>query len=63
MRPEIDAGPIIAQGVEDVRHTQDPAMLQRRGKNIGRAVLAARAAGVQAGDRVHVHENGTIIHA
>jgi formyltetrahydrofolate hydrolase len=38
-------------------------MLQRRGKNIGRAVLAARAAGVQAGDRVHVHENGTIIHA
>ncbi|MGW6459378.1 formyltetrahydrofolate deformylase [Streptomyces sp. NPDC055078] len=59
--PELDAGPIIAQDIEHVGHTDDAATMARRGKNIERAVLA-RAVELHAEDRVHVHQNRTIIH-
>jgi formyltetrahydrofolate deformylase len=59
--PELDEGPIIAQGVENVEHTDDAAAMQRRGKNIERTVLA-NAVALHVEDRVHVHANRTIIH-
>ncbi|WP_051792128.1 formyltetrahydrofolate deformylase [Amycolatopsis jejuensis] len=59
--PELDAGPIIAQDVEHVGHTDDAATMAKRGKNIERTVLA-RAVELHVEDRVHVHRNRTIIH-
>ncbi|MFE4667010.1 formyltetrahydrofolate deformylase [Streptomyces sp. NPDC056716] len=59
--PELDAGPIIAQDVEQVGHTDNAAALQKRGKDIEREVLA-RAVALHIEDRVQVHENRTIIH-
>lgn len=60
--PELDEGPIISQDVDHVGHTDDAAALQRHGKNIEMTVLA-RAVALHIEDRVHVHENRTIIHA
>lgn len=58
---DLDAGPIIAQGVAEVGHTDDAATMARRGKNIERTVLA-RAVHLHIEDRVQVHANRTIIH-
>ncbi|WP_240437502.1 formyltetrahydrofolate deformylase [Sciscionella marina] len=59
--PELDAGPIIAQGVENVGHTADAAAMAKLGRNVEQTVLA-RAVRLHVDDRVQVHRNRTIIH-
>jgi formyltetrahydrofolate deformylase len=57
---ELDAGPIIEQGVERVDHRHTVDDLVRIGRLIERHVLA-RAVRWHVEDRVLVHENGTVV--
>jgi formyltetrahydrofolate deformylase len=57
---DLDAGPIIEQDVERVRHSDDVAALQRIGRDIERTVLA-RAVRWHLEDRVLLDGNRTIV--
>jgi formyltetrahydrofolate deformylase len=57
---ELDAGPIIAQGVERVDHTHGVPELEHVGRDIERVVLA-RALALHLDDRVLVDGRRTII--
>jgi formyltetrahydrofolate deformylase len=57
---ELDAGPIIEQGVSRVRHSDTAADLERRGADVERAVLT-RAEQLHCDDRVLVDGNSTIV--
>jgi formyltetrahydrofolate deformylase len=57
---ELDAGPIIEQGVERVDHTQRAAELERVGRDIERVVLA-RALALHLDDRVIVDGGRTVV--
>jgi formyltetrahydrofolate deformylase len=57
---ELDAGPIIAQGVERVDHTHGVVELERVGRDIERVVLA-RALALHLDDRVLVDGGRTIV--
>jgi formyltetrahydrofolate deformylase len=57
---ELDAGPIIDQGVERVGHRDDVEDLKRIGRHIERVVLA-RAVAWHLEDRVLVHANRTVV--
>lgn len=59
---ELDAGPIIEQGVERVDHRHEVADLRRIGRLIERIVLA-RAVSWHADDRVLVHGHKTVVFA
>jgi formyltetrahydrofolate deformylase len=57
---ELDAGPIIEQGVERVDHRQSIADLERVGRDIERVVLA-RALALHLDDRVIVDGGRTVV--
>jgi formyltetrahydrofolate deformylase len=57
---ELDAGPIVEQGIERVTHTQSAAELERVGRDIERIVLA-RALALHLDDRVIVDRGRTIV--
>jgi formyltetrahydrofolate deformylase len=57
---ELDAGPIIEQGVERVDHRSDIRELKRIGRHVERIVLA-RAVKWHLEDRVLVDGNRTIV--
>jgi formyltetrahydrofolate deformylase len=57
---ELDAGPIIEQGIERVTHRDDPAALAHVGRDIERVVLA-RAVRWHLDDRVLVHDGKTVV--
>jgi formyltetrahydrofolate deformylase len=57
---DLDAGPIIEQGVTRVTHRQGVETLVRIGRDVERTVLA-RAVGLHLEDRVLVHENRTVV--
>lgn len=57
---ELDAGPIIEQGVERVNHTQSVAELERVGRDIERVVLA-RALALHLDDRVIIDGGRTVV--
>ena len=57
---ELDAGPIIEQGVARVSHRDDVRSLKRRGADIERTVLS-RAVGWHCEDRVLHHGNTTVV--
>lgn len=57
---ELDAGPIVEQGVERVTHTQSAAELERVGRDIERIVLA-RALALHLDDRVIVDGGRTVV--
>jgi formyltetrahydrofolate deformylase len=57
---ELDAGPIIEQGVERVDHRQSAVQLERVGRDIERVVLA-RALALHLDDRVIVDGGRTVV--
>jgi formyltetrahydrofolate deformylase len=57
---ELDAGPIIEQGVVRVTHREGADALARIGRDVERTVLA-QAVGLHLEDRVLVHENRTVV--
>jgi formyltetrahydrofolate deformylase len=57
---DLDAGPIIEQGVTRVTHRESVESLVRIGRDVERTVLA-RAVGLHLEDRVLVHENRTVV--
>jgi len=57
---ELDAGPIIEQGVERVDHTRSAEELERVGRDIERVVLA-RALALHLDDRVLVDGGRTVV--
>jgi formyltetrahydrofolate deformylase len=57
---ELDAGPIIEQGITRVSHADDVAALVRSGAEIERTVLA-RAVQAHCQDRVLRHGNTTVV--
>ncbi|HEX7300607.1 MAG TPA: formyltetrahydrofolate deformylase [Solirubrobacteraceae bacterium] len=57
---ELDAGPIIEQGVTRVTHREGVEALVRIGRDVERTVLA-RAVALHLEDRVLVHENRTVV--
>jgi formyltetrahydrofolate deformylase len=57
---ELDAGPIIEQGVERVDHGDTPEDLRRIGRSIERHVLA-RAVSWHVEDRILLHGNRTVV--
>lgn len=57
---ELDEGPIIAQDVERVSHTNSPAELVRRGRDIERRVLS-RAVALHLQERVLVNGAKTVV--
>lgn len=57
---DLDEGPIIAQGVENVDHTQLPDKLQQIGRDIESRVLA-RAVRLYTERRIFLHGNRTVI--
>jgi formyltetrahydrofolate deformylase len=57
---ELDAGPIIEQGIDRVSHRDTVEDLTRLGEDIERRVLA-RAVMLHLEDRTLVHENKTVI--
>lgn len=57
---ELDAGPIIEQGVTRVDHRDDAAALTCSGAEIERTVLA-RAVQVRCQDRILRHGNTTVV--
>jgi formyltetrahydrofolate deformylase len=57
---ELDAGPIIEQGVTRVSHADDAAALTQSGAEIERQVLA-RAVQAHCQDRVLRHGNTTVV--
>src|SRR5581483_2800298 len=59
---ELDAGPIIEQGVERVDHRAGVEDLRRIGRYIERMVLA-RAVAWHVDDRILVHGNKTVVFA
>jgi len=59
---DLDEGPIIAQDVEHVSHTDTPEELARRGRDIERRVLT-RAVKWHTEHRVFVHGNRTMVFA
>ncbi|HEX6513600.1 MAG TPA: formyltetrahydrofolate deformylase [Chloroflexota bacterium] len=59
---DLDAGPIIEQGVERVDHRSTPEDLRRIGRYVERVVLA-RAVGWHVEDRILVHGNKTVVFA
>jgi formyltetrahydrofolate deformylase len=58
--PELDAGPIIEQGIERVDHRQTAADLERVGRDIERTVLA-RAVSLHLEDRVIIDGGRTVV--
>lgn len=58
--PELDAGPIIAQGITPVSHRQSERDLRQLGQNEERLVLA-QAVQAMAEDRVLLHDERTIV--
>jgi formyltetrahydrofolate deformylase len=56
----LDEGPIIAQGVVPVDHSQSPAAMAQAGHDVEKTVLA-RALRLVFEDRVFVHGNKTVI--
>jgi len=59
---DLDAGPIIEQGVERVDHRSRPDDLRRIGRYVERGVLA-RAVRWHVEDRILVHGNKTVVFA
>jgi formyltetrahydrofolate deformylase len=59
---DLDAGPIIEQGVERVDHRSSPEDLRRIGRYVERGVLA-RAVRWHVEDRILVHGNKTVVFA
>jgi formyltetrahydrofolate deformylase len=59
---DLDAGPIIEQGVERVDHRSSPDDLRRIGRYVERGVLA-RAVRWHVEDRILVHGNKTVVFA
>jgi len=57
---ELDAGPIVEQGVERVDHRQSAVELERVGRDIERIVLA-RALALHLDDRVIVDRGRTVV--
>jgi formyltetrahydrofolate deformylase len=57
---ELDAGPIIEQGVTRVTHRESVDQLVSIGRDVERTVLA-RAVNLHLEDRVLVHENRTVV--
>lgn len=57
---DLDEGPIIAQGVEDVDHAQLPEKMQQIGRDIESRVLA-RAVRLYTERRIFLHGNRTVI--
>ena len=57
---DLDAGPIIEQGVVRVTHREGADALARIGRDVERTVHA-RAVGLHLEDRVLVHENRTVV--
>ena len=57
---DLDAGPIIEQGVQRVHHGHDPEALARIGEEIERTVLA-RAVQWHLDDRVIQHGQRTVV--
>jgi len=57
---DLDAGPIIEQGVERVGHRHGVDDLKRIGRAIERVVLA-RAVSWHVDDRILIHENKTVV--
>jgi formyltetrahydrofolate deformylase len=57
---DLDEGPIIAQDVEQVSHTDTPEALVRKGRDIERRVLA-RAVRAHLEDRVFMNGTRTIV--
>ncbi|HEU5140332.1 MAG TPA: formyltetrahydrofolate deformylase [Bacillales bacterium] len=57
---DLDEGPIIEQGVQEVSHKHNVEELKRIGRTIERDVLA-RAVSLHVADRVIVHGNKTIV--
>ena len=60
VKQELDAGPIIEQGIERVDHRHTVEDLKRIGRYIERMVLA-KAVGWHVEDRILVHGNKTVI--
>ena len=58
--PDLDEGPIIAQGVQDVTHADTPAMMQAKGRDTESRVLA-RAIELYAQRRIFLQGQRTII--
>ncbi|PHR90975.1 MAG: formyltetrahydrofolate deformylase [Robiginitomaculum sp.] len=56
----LDEGPIIAQDVEQISHTQSPADLVRKGRDIERRVLS-RAVRYHIEDRILLNGNRTVV--
>jgi formyltetrahydrofolate deformylase len=59
---DLDAGPIIEQGVERVDHRSNPEDLRRIGRYVERSVLA-RAVRWHVEDRILAHGNKTVVFA
>ncbi len=57
---ELDAGPIIEQGVERVTHRDSIETMVRLGKDVEKLVLA-RGLRFHLEDRVLVHDNKTVV--
>ncbi|MFV0384417.1 formyltetrahydrofolate deformylase [Paracoccus sp. (in: a-proteobacteria)] len=57
---DLDEGPIIAQDVESVSHSDTPETLVRKGRDIERRVIA-RAVGWYLEDRVFMNNNKTVV--
>jgi formyltetrahydrofolate deformylase len=57
---DLDEGPIIAQDIEPVSHTDTPETLERKGRDIERRVLA-RAVFYHLEDRVLVNGSKTVV--
>jgi len=57
---ELDEGPIIEQDVERISHSDSPAQLIRKGRDIERRVLA-RAVGLHLDGRVFLRRGKTIV--
>jgi formyltetrahydrofolate deformylase len=57
---DLDEGPIIAQDIEHITHTDTPEDLVRKGRNIEQRVLS-RAVHYHLQDRVFVNGNKTIV--
>lgn len=57
---DLDAGPIIEQGVDRVDHGDTPGNLRRIGRSIERHVLA-RAVSWHVEDRILLHGNRTVV--
>lgn len=58
--PDLDEGPIIAQGIEPVDHAQLPEKMQQTGRDIESRVLA-RAVRLFTERRIFLHGNRTVI--